>query len=83
MRWRCRPTAARWPRRAGPAGTTERSACIYLLDAETGELRGKIAGLPEVVATLRFSPDGKHLAAGMMGTAGLAVFRVRDRAACG
>ena len=57
----------------------ERSACIYLLDADTGELRGRITGLPEVVAALRFSPDGKHLAAGMMGTAGLAVFRVADR----
>ena len=58
----------------------ERSACIYLLDADTGELRGRIAGLPEVIATLRFSPDGEHLAAGMMGTAGLVVYRVRTRA---
>ena len=57
-----------------------REACIYLLDADTGELRGRITGLPEVVATLRFSPDGKALAAGMMGTAGLAVYRVADRA---
>jgi hypothetical protein len=56
-----------------------RSACIYLLDAETGELRAKITGLPEVVATLRFSPDGRHLAAGMMGTAGLAVYSVQSR----
>jgi hypothetical protein len=57
----------------------ERSACIYLLNPDTGELRGRISGLPEVVASLRFSPDGRHLAAGMMGTAGLAVFRVADR----
>src|SRR6185295_3783616 len=39
----------------------ERAACIYLLDADTGEPRGRITGLPEVVATLRFSPDGRHL----------------------
>ena len=58
----------------------ERQACIYLLDSVTGDLQGRIAGLPEVVATLRFSPDGKHLAAGMMGAAGLAVYRVADRA---
>ncbi|MEJ0086395.1 MAG: hypothetical protein WDO72_11965 [Pseudomonadota bacterium] len=58
---------------------TEHHACIYLLDSGTGELRGRIAGLPEVVATLRFSPDGKHLAAGMMGAAGLEVYRVADR----
>ena len=57
----------------------DRQACIYLIDAETGELRGRIAGLPEVVAALRFSPDGKHLVAGMMGTAGLVVYRVADR----
>jgi hypothetical protein len=57
----------------------ERSACIYLLDAETGALRTRITGLDEVVATLRFSPDGKHLAAGMMGTAGLAVYEVQTR----
>lgn len=57
----------------------ERQACIYLLDADSGAVRGRITGLPEIVATLRFSPDGKHLAAGMMGTAGLAVYRVADR----
>ena len=57
----------------------ERQACIYLIDSGTGALRGRIKGLPEVVATLRFSPDGKHLAAGMMGSAGLAVYRVSDR----
>jgi len=56
------------------------AACIYLLDAATGELRGRITGLEEVVATLRFSPDGKHLAAGMMGTAGLAVYNLQTRA---
>jgi hypothetical protein len=58
----------------------DRAACIYLLDAATGELRGRITGLEEVVATLRFSPDGHHLAAGMMGTAGLAVYRTHTRA---
>ncbi|MEO8062905.1 MAG: caspase family protein [Pseudomonadota bacterium] len=57
----------------------EHAACIYLLDAQSGELRGRIAGLPEVVATLGFSPDGQHIAAGMMGTAGLEVFRLKDR----
>jgi hypothetical protein len=57
----------------------EQAACIYLLDADTGELRARISGLEEVVASLRFSPDGTHLAAGMMGTAGLAVYDTRTR----
>ncbi|HYI88186.1 MAG TPA: hypothetical protein VEX61_13950, partial [Burkholderiales bacterium] len=57
----------------------QRRACIYLLDAETGELRARITGLDEIVATLRFSPDGRHLAAGLMGTAGLAVYSLQTR----
>ena len=58
---------------------TEGSACIYLLDAETGALTARIRGLPEVVAALRFSPDGTRLAAGMMGQGGLQVYRLSDR----
>ena len=57
----------------------DHAACIYLLDPDTGALRAKISGLEEVVASLRFSPDGKHLAAGMMGTAGLAVYELQNR----
>jgi WD40 repeat protein len=59
---------------------TEGAACIYLLDAATGEILHRITGLPEVVATLGFSPDGLHLAVGLMGARGLRVFRVADRA---
>jgi hypothetical protein len=57
----------------------EKAACIYLLDSNSGDLRARITGLPEIIATLRFSPDGNSLAAGMMGTAGLEVYRVKDR----
>ena len=43
----------------------EQAACIYLLDADTGELRARIAGLEEVVAILallagRQVPGGRH-----------------------
>jgi hypothetical protein len=58
----------------------EHTACIYLLDADTGALRAKIGGLEEVVASLRFSPDGQYLAAGLMGSAGLAVYELHNRA---
>lgn len=56
----------------------ERRACVYLLDAQTGAIQGRIAGLEEVVASLRYSPDGRHLAVGLMGDAGLRVVRVAD-----
>lgn len=58
----------------------EGRACVYLLNASTGAIIARIAGLEEVVSTLRFSPDGKHLAVGLMGTQGLRVFDVRSRA---
>jgi WD40 repeat protein len=55
-------------------------ACIYLLDAASGAPLGRITGLPEVIAALRFSPDGRALAVGLMGQAGLRVYRTVDRA---
>ena len=58
----------------------EGRACIYLFDTTTGELIGRISGLPEVVSTLKFSPDGEFLAAGLMGAQGLRVIRMRDHA---
>jgi WD40 repeat protein len=57
----------------------ESRACIYLLDAASGAPLGRITGLPEVVAALRFSPDGRALAVGLMGQGGLRVYRVADR----
>ncbi|MEP7243431.1 MAG: hypothetical protein ABI885_07060, partial [Gammaproteobacteria bacterium] len=58
---------------------SEGAACIYLLDAATGALIGRLRGMQEVVAALRFSPDGQHLAAGLMGGQGLRVFNVAER----
>lgn len=57
----------------------EDSGCVYLLDAASGALRGRISGVSEVIAALRFSPDGRHLAVGLMGAQGLRVYRVADR----
>lgn len=56
----------------------EGRACIYLLDAQSGDIRSRVRGLPEVIASLRFSPDGSHLAVGLMGQGGLRVYRTAD-----
>jgi len=55
----------------------EGAACIYLLDAQTGAIRQRIRGLSDVIATLKYSSDGRHLAAGLMAS-GLRVFRTSD-----
>ncbi len=57
----------------------EHRACIYLVDRATGALLGRLPDLEEVVASLKFSPDGRFLAVGLMGREGLRVFRLQDR----
>lgn len=51
---------------------------IYLFDAATGAMTGRIEGLPSVVPHLAFSPNGARLAATLAGANGV---RVYDRAA--
>ncbi|HNL97108.1 MAG TPA: caspase family protein [Accumulibacter sp.] len=51
-------------------------ASIYLFDRASGQLRGRLSGLPNVVRFLAYSPDGRWLAAGLGGTSGLRVFEV-------
>lgn len=47
---------------------------IYLFDAGTGRMTGRLAGLPDVVFGLAFSPDGSHLAASL-GSGGMLLYR--------
>ncbi|MDS4014838.1 MAG: caspase family protein [Candidatus Accumulibacter sp.] len=54
----------------------EGKASIYLFDRASGQLRGRISGLPSVVRFLAYSPDGRWLATGLGGTYGLRVFEV-------
>jgi hypothetical protein len=53
-------------------------ASIYLFDKGTGKMTSRIAGLPDVIHRLVFSPDGRYLAAGLSGSNGLRIYD-RDR----
>src|SRR6266849_1966881 len=46
---------------------------IYLIDPTNGTITGSIVGMPNIVARLAFSPDGRYLVAGTLG------LRVFDR----
>jgi WD40 repeat protein len=50
---------------------------IYLFDRESGRLKQRMGGLPEVVGHLAFSPDGTRLAVALL-FGGIRVFRVAD-----
>jgi len=54
------------------------SASIYFLDAATGEISRRIGGFRDAIAALAWSPDGRHLAVGLQGRAGLDVLRLSD-----
>ena len=47
---------------------------IYLFDRASGALVQRLAGLPNVVNHLAFSPDGRRLAAALGGANGIRVF---------
>ncbi len=51
---------------------------VYLYDADTGEMVRRIGGFPETIGTLSFSPDGRHLAVGLLGAKGLRILRTSD-----
>ncbi|MDD5167935.1 MAG: caspase family protein [Syntrophales bacterium] len=57
---------------------------IYLFDRATGKLSYRIAGLPDVIRHLSFSPDGTYLAAALGGwPGGIRIFRAADGALIG
>lgn len=66
-------------------GTWDRAGCVYLFDVQSGALVRRIAGLPDAIGDLAYSPDGRHLAIAFMkrpGTHsdGLRVLRTTDYA---
>jgi DNA-binding beta-propeller fold protein YncE len=55
-----------------------REESIYLFETGTGKMAARIAGLSATIHSLAFSADGRYLAAGLGGRAGLRVYD-RDR----
>jgi WD40 repeat protein len=51
---------------------------LYLVGRNDGQIIHRIAGLPNIVTHLAFSPDGKTLAVGLWGRHGLRVFFSSD-----
>lgn len=51
---------------------------VYLFDADSGEMLRRIGGFAETIGTLSYSPDGKHLAIGLLGSKGLRILRTSD-----
>jgi WD40 repeat protein len=51
---------------------------LYLVGRSDGQIIHRIAGLPNIVTHLAFSPDGKTLAVGLWGRHGLRVFFSSD-----
>ena len=51
---------------------------IYLFDRITGDMTGRITGLPNVINHLAFSPDGRWLAATLGGSNGIRIYRTSD-----
>jgi WD40 repeat protein len=47
---------------------------VFLLDADSGRVKGHIDNLPEVVHHVAFSPDGRSLAIGLRGENGVSVY---------
>ncbi|TAL33637.1 MAG: hypothetical protein EPN93_13545 [Spirochaetes bacterium] len=47
---------------------------IYLFNAQTGEMTGRIPGLENVINDIEFSPDGKYLAASLGRANGVRIF---------
>jgi WD40 repeat protein len=65
--------ASGWTKLGSDSGNT-----IYLFDRATGEMTGRITGLPNVIHHLAFSPDGKWLAAALGAGHGIRVYRTSN-----
>lgn len=54
------------------------TASIYFFDIASGELVRRIGGFRDAIHALAWAPDGRHLAVGLQGRAGLDILRVAD-----
>jgi WD40 repeat protein len=56
---------------------------IYLFDLASGRLTHRISGLPEGIAHLAYSQDGRYLAAVLAGPSGIRLYRTNDYSEAG
>jgi WD40 repeat protein len=56
----------------------EQVVSIYIFDRLSGGMKKRITGLPEAVVEMKFSPDGRWLAAGLAGAYGLRIYNTAD-----
>lgn len=56
----------------------DKKAAIYFFDVASGELIRRLGGFDNVVNSLAWMPDGKHLAVGLQGYSGFLVLRLKD-----
>jgi WD40 repeat protein len=62
----------RWLAAGGWTGWDwERKASVYIFDTQSEQLVQRLAVAPWTITSLRFAPDGEHLAVGMHGEGGL------------
>ena len=58
----------------------DQRGAVYLFDAESGALIRRISGFPDVIGALAYSKDGRRLAVGLQGDAGLRILQTSDYA---
>ncbi|MGD8570267.1 MAG: caspase family protein [Gammaproteobacteria bacterium] len=63
---------------AGSTTPDFRHFYIYVFDRKSGRLKKTVPGLSDTITALRFSADGRFLAAGMTGGKGIVVFSTKS-----
>jgi hypothetical protein len=58
----------------------DKQGAVYVFDVDSGELVRRIGGFPDVIGSLAYSRDGRHLAVGLQADAGLRILRTSDYA---
>jgi hypothetical protein len=54
------------------------SRSIYIFDRQSGRMRRRVSGLPQVVLHLAYSPDGRDLVAALRESGGVRLYRTSD-----